>query len=296
MILHRSRFSLPATAGALSATLWCAFGLALVATAQLRAQSPVFSEDFESGSLSKAVWETRTVGTASATVQQTQVAHGKSAVQIHYPKGERGSIGFIVASHLPDSVRSHLFGRAYVFVGPGAPAGHDVLINAGTAGYPLSNFLEIGASGGKNVMMSYQQNATTSPRGETLTRGAAYPVGRWFCLEWEFNDHPDTITVWIDGEPAGEFKDQMFKPRAPNAGKAGAAAKGGATAKEAATVAPAATATPAPEVAAVPCTDMIKGFTDFAFGFRAWGNGGQTDFDIYYDDIAIDTKRIGPVK
>lgn len=258
---------------ALTAAAWCAFA----ATAS-QAQGPAFAEDFESGSLNKAVWKTTDLGNAAITVQQAQVAHGKSALQIHYPKGEK-SFAFVVASHLPDSVRAHCFGRAYVFISPTMPAGHDVLINAGTPGYPLSNFLELGASGGKNVMMSYQQNAVNIPRGETLTRGAAYPVGRWFCLEWEFNDHPDAITVWIDGEPAGEFKNQTFKPRPP-----GAAANAVAG------------ATPAAEIAAVPGTDLVKGFSDFSFGFHAWGQGAKDDFDIFYDDIAIDTKRIGPVK
>ncbi len=291
-----SRFSVPAKAGFLSTTAWWAFSLVALSTSSLRAQSPVFSEDFESGSLNKAVWKTLDAGNATVTVQKTQVAHGKSAVQIHYPKGEK-SFAFIVASHLPESVRQHFFGRAYVFVGPTAPAGHDVLLNAGTAGYPLSNFLELGASGGKNVMMSYQQNAADIPRGETIARGIAYPVGRWFCLEWEFNDHPDSVTVWIDGEPAGEFKDFMFKPRAPNAGKAGAG-KGDAAAKKSDPAIDAAPpkAAPASEVPAVPGTDLVKGFSDFSFGFHAWGAGAKEDFDLYYDDIAIDTKRLGPIK
>ena len=43
-------------------------------------------------------------------------------------------------------------------------------------------------------------------------------------------------------------------------------------------------------------TDLVKGFSDFAFGFRAWGAAPKEDFDIFYDDIAIDTKRIGPIK
>ena len=279
-----SRSAVPAKAGVLSATLWCAFGLAALSTPSLHAQSPVFSEDFESGSLNKAVWKTTELGKATVTVQQTQAAHGKSAVQIHYPAGDK-SFAFIVASHLPDSVRSHLFGRAYVFIGPNAPAGHDVLLNAGTPGYPISNFLEIGASGGKNVMVSYQQNAADIPRNETIARGVAYPVGRWFCLEWEFQDHPDRVTTWIDGEPAGELKDFVVKPRAPRA------PKGNPAAKTAAAPAPA-----APAQADVPGTDLVKGFSDFAFGFHTWANGTKENFDIYYDDIAIDTKRIGPIK
>jgi hypothetical protein len=40
---------------------------------------------------------------------------------------------------------------------------------------------------------------------------------------------------------------------------------------------------------------LTGGFYDFAFGFRYWG-APKTDYDIYYDDIAIDTKRIGALK
>ena len=263
-----------------SAATRCAFLLAALAALPLAAQSPAFSENFESGSLNKAVWKTLDAGSATISVQSAQVAHGKSALQIHYPKGEK-SFAFIVASHLPDSVRTHLFGRAYVFISPNMPAGHDVLLNAGTAGYPISNFLEVGVSGGKNVMVSYQQNAANIPRNETIARGVLYPVGRWFCFEWEFQDHPDRVTTWIDGEPAGELKDFVVKPRAPRPPAAGAAA-----------AAPA----PAPAGAEVAGTDLVKGFSDFAFGFHAWGQGAKEDFDIYYDDIVIDTKRIGALK
>ena len=283
MITSQRPVSLPAKPGLFSAAAWCAFCLA-VAAAPLQAQSPLFSENFESGSLNKAVWKTLEVTNATFTVQSAQTAHGKSALQIHYPKGEK-SFAFIVASHLPDSVRTHFFGRAYMFIGPNMPAGHDVLLNAGTAGYPISNFLEIGASGGKNAMVSYQQNAADVPRNETIARGILYPVGRWFCLEWEFTDHPDRVTTWIDGEPAAELKDFVVKPRAPRAPKGDPAAKAAPASAEA-----------APAQAEVAGTDLVKGFSDFAFGFHAWGAGATGDFDIYYDDIAIDTKRIGPVK
>ena len=96
---------------------------------------------------------------------------------------------------------------------------------------------------------------------------------------------PDQISVWIDGEPAGELKNFTYKSRAPRAPKADPAAK-----------AEAAPAAAAAEMPAVPGTGLVKGFSDFAFGFRAWGAGGKEDFDIYYDDIVIDTKRIGPAK
>jgi hypothetical protein len=278
----------PARRGVISANLfWCAFGTAMLAGSVARAAAPVLSEDFEAGSLDKAVWETRTAGSVTVTVQQAQVAHGKSALQVHYPAGSRGSIGFIVASHLPDAVRTHCFGRAYVYISPGMPAGHDVLVTTGTAGYPTSNFLEVGVSGGKNVNLSYQQNAANVPRGETLRRGSAYPVGRWFCLEWELQDHPNRIVTWIDGEQVGELADFTFKPRAATLLQPNGAAKVDSLGKKGEAAA---------EVAPVPGTDLVKEFVDFAFGFRAWGGATKEDFDIYYDDIVIGTQRIGPIK
>ena len=257
-----------------------ALGLAAGAGSALPA-APVFSEDFESGALDKSVWDTRIANQAEVNVQTNVVHGGKYALQVHYPKGVSGSYGFIVAPHLPDSVRTHCFGRAYVYLTPGMPAGHDPLLSAGGAGWPISNFLELGASGGKNVMASYQQNAADVPRAETISKAnPPYPVGKWFCLEWEFNDHPDSINVWVDGQPAGELKNFTVRPRAPRAAPA------------ADTNAPAA-GIPAPPAAAIAGDNLVKGFNDFAFGFRYWGSA-KTEYDIYYDDIAIDTKRIGP--
>jgi hypothetical protein len=42
-------------------------------------------------------------------------------------------------------------------------------------------------------------------------------------------------------------------------------------------------------------TDLVGGFTDLSLGFRLRG-AAPVPFDIYYDDIALDTHRIGPVK
>ena len=44
-----------------------------------------------------------------------------------------------------------------------------------------------------------------------------------------------------------------------------------------------------------PTTDLVGGFTDITLGFRLRG-AAPVPFDIYYDDIALDTHRIGPVK
>jgi hypothetical protein len=251
------------------------------------ADAPVFSEDFESGTLSPKVWDVREFGDVDIAVQQSQVAHGKSALKVHTASGARNAFASIVATHLPDSVRKHHFGRTYMFISPDMPAGHDALLSAGRPGWPLSDFLEVGASGGKSPMVSYQQNAPRPIfRGETIgsdKTSSPYPVGRWFCLEWEFNDQPDTITLWIDGEKVRDaaFDNNPIINRQKNpTGKGGAAPKGPAE----------------PTQPMEPKNSgLTGGFYDFAFGFRYWG-APKTDYDIYYDDIAIDTKRIGALK
>jgi hypothetical protein len=216
--------------------------------------APVFSEDFESGDLKPEVWTKRVNGDVSVTVQQEIVAHGKNALKAHYPNA-RGAYAFAVASHLPDSIKGHFFGRAYVNFPNPIPAGHVVFISCGTEGFPISNFFELGNRQNK-MQPSYQQNGKDITRGETMFAGPAYPVGKWFCLEWEFNDKPDSMKIWIDGEKVFET-DKGYK--------------------------------------ADTTEDFVKGFSEFAFGFRSWGTV-PNGFDVYYDDIAFGTSRIGPVK
>ena len=84
---------------------------ALLAGAGLFAQTrPVLSEDFESGQLDAQVWEKRVQGAATFQVQQEQAAHGKYALQVHYPEMATQTYAFLIAPHLPEAVRSHLFG------------------------------------------------------------------------------------------------------------------------------------------------------------------------------------------
>lgn len=252
---------------------------------------PVFTEDFESGELNKNIWDirigmstptgghaqgtpapgappvsdvpigpvpaTEPVGEASKgiaiTIQHDVVAHGKSALKVHYV-GPVRTYSFLIGSHMPASLRNHFFGRAYMMF-PVAPSGdHQPLINAGNTGWPLSNFLEIGLRN-RLSQVAYMQNAKDIRRAETQVPGPAYPVGRWFCLEWEFNDNPDEMTLWIDGTKAVDAK-------VPYNGKT---------------------------------ANLIKGFDEFGFGYRCWGEVPK-GFDVYYDDIALGTGRIGPVK
>jgi hypothetical protein len=251
-----------------------AIGAAIVvlasSAASLPAQNkPVFEENFESGKLDLAMWEPRVTGTATAQVEAADGAHGKYALHIHYPEMAARSYAFVVATHLPDSVRTHFFGRAYMKITPGLGTTHDPLIFAGEPGWPISKFDEIGTSR-SDWMPSYQENksAAGQGRGEVTYRSdTPPPFDKWFLLEWEFNDDPATISIWIDGQKLANTmngeKVDMVKFAWP---------KGSAT-----------------------TTGLVGGFKEFGFGARVWG-APQQGFDVYYDDIAIGTERIGPAK
>lgn len=230
---------------------------------------PVFTETFESGKIDAAVWDTRTAGTATIAVEPVEGAHGKYALHVHYPDMAAASYAFVVATHLPDSVRTHFFGRAYMKVSPGVGNTHNPLIFAGEPGWQLSKFHEIGTSRGM-WMPSYQENKSErgKGRGEITYRMETGPqTDKWFLIEWEFNDDPSQITVWVDGEKlsttvAGEKVDTV-KFDWP---------KGSGTVR-----------------------NLVGGYQEFGFGARVWG-APPVGFDVWYDDIAIGTSRLGPVR
>ena len=228
---------------------------------------PLLTEDFESGQITSK-WEQRVTGVATLKVQQEQTAHGKFALQVHYPDMATQSYAFLIAAGLPAALKGHLFGRAYVKISPSTPAPHTVLVLAGGPGWPISKFEEIGVQRG-TTQPSYQENKSPrgQGRGEDVRHGEPLPMDKWFLLEWEFNDDPSTLTLWVDGEKSpvteGGQKVDLSSFKWP---------------KEASET-----------------RNLVGGFEEFGVGVRVWG-AVPAGFDVYYDDIAIDTKRIGPVK
>jgi hypothetical protein len=91
------------------------------------------------------------------------------------------------------------------------------------------------------------------PTGESYQGSSnAIPLARWFCLSWEMNDSPDQVSVSVDGAAQTSFDPIAF---------------GGKS------------------------SGLVGGFTDFGFGFYAWHPANYA-FDLYYDDIVLDTKPI----
>ena len=213
---------------------------------------PLFSEDFESGEISNKIWTKDVTGGNLLTVQSDLAAHGRYALRVSCPAPSNKTWAFIMASHLPEALKQHHFGRAYMYVTPKPPARHTILLMAGTPGFPKNKFEEVATTGGKWQLTYVDLQPPTT--NEDYHSGGTVPLGRWFCLEWEFNDHPNHATVWVDGTLAYETD---FTSKVTHAG-----------------------------------TDLVGAFTDIAFGFRLWGAAPEA-FDVYYDDIAFDTKRIG---
>jgi hypothetical protein len=215
---------------------------------------PLLSEDFESGRLDPAVWSQEVTGANVITVQSDKVAHGKFALKVSCPAPSNKTWAFIAASHLPAALKQHQYGRAYVLVTPRPPARHIILLMSGTPGFPKNKFEEVATANGR-WQITYVDLAR-SPTEEDYHSAGAVPLDRWFCLEWEFNDHPDHAAVWVDGKPifASDFVSKSTHAT----------------------------------------SDLVGAFTDIAFGFRLWGAAPEA-FDVYYDDIVIDTKPVGPI-
>jgi len=206
---------------------------------------PLFTEDFESGKIDPARWTEQVTGENTLAVQAERAAHGRFALRVHCTTPTSKTWAFIATNRVPEALRKHHFGRAYLFITPKLPTRHTILLHAGTPGFPFNRF-----------QLTYVELKPTGDN-EDYHFGGEIPLGRWFCLEWEFNDEPNRAAVWVDGQPAG---DTGFVSKIT----------GGST-------------------------NLVGGFTDFLFGFRLWGTPSES-FDVYYDDIALDVKRIGPIE
>jgi hypothetical protein len=228
--------------------------LALFASHALLAQGnkPLFTEDFESGAIDRTVWSLQVTGESIIKVQQDRVAHGKYALLVRNPAAAQRTYAFLTAANIPEALRKHHFGRAYVYITPKLPARHTIFLTAGTAGFPKYKYEEVATLNGR-FQLTYVDQVNGGE--DWHSGGRDIPLDRWFCLEWEFNDNPNHAAVWVDGE---KIYDTPF------------------TFKEAGDA------------------NLVGGFTDIGFGFRLWGMAPQA-FDIYYDDIALDTKPIGPI-
>jgi hypothetical protein len=227
----------------------------------------LFCEDFESGQLDPAKWTMPSIGTATMKVQQAIAAHGKYAVQFHgNASPPAADYAYIISKNAPAALQRHNFGRAYFYAAPKPRDQNMGLVWGGTSGFPKPTYMSL-ANHGSGWQLGFIK-LSGSPGGERQAYPTGdIPVATWFCLEWEFNDDPDEINVWGDGKAIGSLnnRDVGYPP-----GQA-----------------------PGTPLFNNMNSNLIGAFTDFGFGFYDWHPQGRPAFDVYYDDIVLDVKRVG---
>ena len=210
-------------------------------------------------------------------VQEKQVAHGKYALQVHGVSGSSDDWALLVAKSVPAALKSATtFGRAYVYVAQAATAsihvqlafaGHDGSGTAtGPAPFTKLRYMEVASYSGA-WQLGFDLLDLSPSVEEVSYSKSRLPTNRWACLEWQFEDHPDRVTIWVDGTAAGTFDNTNVSYASPGpVPKSGGALYNGTS------------------------TDLIGGFDSFGFGFHDWHP--QSAFDLYYDDLVLDMKRV----
>jgi hypothetical protein len=233
----------------------------------------LFCEDFEQGQLDRAKWDVLTADGGTESIQQQTVGHGRFAMQVH-GTGSSSDFALILTKEAPPSLKGPgpVFGRAYLFVAASIQSLHTELAFAGTAGFPKLDYMELAEYGNgswqlgfdlfnpdPSIASGFVEEATHAPGHDLM------PIARWSCVEWEFDDRPDMMLLWVDGKEVDQFDadhiDYSSTPRTPGSILNGKS------------------------------SDIIGGFAVFGFGFHAWHPSNP--FDLFYDDIVLDRKRVG---
>jgi hypothetical protein len=233
----------------------------------------LFCEDFETGALDAARWiatsGTNHVDDATppAVIASDRAAHGKYAAHFHGKGNVPNDDAFIVTKTLPAALAVHHFGRLYFYVSTKPTSGHTMWVVGGSAAMsanPKLRDFEVATING-GWQLGFDQLGMSPSGEEVFYPQGQVPVARWTCLEWELNDQPDSDRLWVDGKDLGALDDQHVNY--PPGHVAGTALFDGNS------------------------SGLVGGFTAYSVGFFDWHP--NADFDLYFDDIVLDTKRVG---
>lgn len=239
--------------------------------------SGLLCEDFESGSVDATKWDQVAKG-GTLTIQQQRAAHGKYAAQLHAQSGASDDWALLVVKNVPAALKgTTTFGRAYVYLAPEttasihiqfAFAGHNGTGSAtGPAPFSKLRYMEVASHSG-TWQLGFDLLDVSPLVEEVSYSKTSLPTSKWACLEWQFDDRPDAVTTWIDGTKVGTFDNTNVSYASP-----GPVPKPGSPLWDGTS------------------TDLIGGFDTFGFGFHDWHP--QKAFDVYYDDLVLDAKRVG---
>jgi hypothetical protein len=255
----------------------------------------LFCEDFEQGQLDPAKWDTQMGGSGVAMVQQQTVAHGKYALHVR-DNGTVGHFATILTKNVPMALQGAgpVFGRVYLYTAMNLGS-HVQLAFAGTTRDPnvapkITTSTSVSpTSPAKPINFNYMEfayNVNSWQLGVDLFNPAPavakgfvglpelashppaydrYPSGTWNCVEWQFGDDPDAMVLWVDGKQMAQLDAQHIDfsttPKMPGSVLNGLS------------------------------SGIIGGFSFYGFGSHSWGPSSAVD--IYYDDLVLDSKRVG---
>ena len=232
-------------------------------------------EDFESGSIDPAKWDTSSKG-GTLAVQTQQVAHGKYALHLQGLGSGSDDWATLFAKNAPAALKSATtFGRASMYFSAAVSASLHIQFSfagsngtgSGTGPAPLTKlrYLEVGSYNGQ-WQLSMDIHDVAPNIEDSAYAGTNIPTNKWVCVEWELEDQPERITLWVGGTQAGVF-DNMHINYSSDGTKSGGTFYQGKT------------------------SGIIGVFDTFGIGFHDWHPAKA--FDVYYDDVVLDTKRIG---
>jgi hypothetical protein len=218
--------------------------------------------DFEDG-IDTTVWS----GGSANGIVTDQVAHGTHAYHLYSKAG--APTGGRLLSKTVGTIKNQVWARFYIHFAPGAPGGHGNIVAAydksGTwyeMGYQFDGMMGVWHGGG----------------GEHPRRSLPHIVDQWYCVEAYFDGASAAMPRWwIDGTEA-----MYYTPMGADGTKVVEAG-------------------PTPSIS----TQFIRmeaGFTPYADLTLKEPNdvGDQTDTrvltDLWIDDIAFDTQRIGCIE
>ncbi len=225
----------------------------------VRVQCPfLLCEGFENGILGRAPnspFEVDLLATSGVTLDNTRASSGTQSVLVRAESGffESRSAMLSLKTRAPVSLSGGAwYGRANFWAGPGFDTViHNTLIVASgqldgkEAGFQLSTTFG-------SVMGEYYSGTCTDCLATSDTR---FPLEKWVCVEWMFDDVSNEGRFWIDSKEVG--KARIVRSMTSRV------------------------EWPAPR------------FDRLRIGFRSYPFSGGAPISLWVDDIALGTNRIG---
>ncbi|MFO0727961.1 MAG: hypothetical protein U1E65_29545 [Myxococcota bacterium] len=233
-------------------------------TSGVNCQTPdlLFCDDFEAyaaGNAQSNKWRNNTASANSTLQIETDAAHvrGQKSLHVHANQNEFSYIR--VTNFAPPN--NSFFGRVWTYVDafPSAPAyAHWTMVE--TTGQNPPNLGVIRPIGGQydpqGNAADWGVGSDGGPTGDWCNWNPQAPThpGQWVCLEWEVRASDTSIRVWIDGTAHPELT-------VTAANKAGL---------------------------------VFPTFDSVWFGWWLYQGGPTPDhYDVWFDDIALRTTRVG---